>query len=216
MRRRRVGLASMVVVGVACVVAVVAMPADDPAPADATTVNVQRDADAVVIEIVELDDPQRVVGDLRASGVDVRTLERPTGPSRVGHLVSLAVSSGEPQPSGRAFAVRVREGDVVEVGIGIVADEGASYDVGTDAFLPGEPLHCLSWPGQSTVELAEVTRGRLKVRAVDDELGPVEQLPADKVVVRATAIAADRVVVTVDDGAPTAAPSGCTTMAFGS
>jgi hypothetical protein len=214
-RRVRLMIGATAVAGVLVAVAATALTVGDDPPAGASTISVTRESDAIVVAVLEQGDPEGVQRDLRAAGVSVTTLDRRTGPSRIGTIVSMSLAEGSMVSTDGALSVRVVEGASVQLGVGVPAEPGTFYDAGTDALAVGEPLRCVSWVGQSTGELARAAV-HVALQVIDREKGPVETLPLDKVVVNATAIASDRVLVTVDDGEPTAAPPDCVSATPGS
>jgi hypothetical protein len=215
-RRRAIVSAGAGFVAVAAVVAIVVgvvVGSDDDTPAAASeAVRATRSDVSTLVEILEPDKPDEVLANLRAIGISAERVERPTGPSKVGTVVSVAVE-GESRPSGNTnslLSVYVDSRAKVSVGVGVPTPEGGLYDIATDAFAPGEPLHCLSWPGQTTDDLAAVvTRASVNVRAIDAQSGPLEELPSGRIVSAATAVAADRVIVMVDDGPSAGPPPEC-------
>lgn len=211
-RNRTIGMAAalvLLVAGAGAVVAGAVIGSDDHA-AEATTVDVSRTPTGTHVTIIDPSRPDDVVADLRSAGVGVDRIERATGPSKVGMVVSLVVVDGDNQLDGKALEVELDSVARVQVGVGVAADEGADYDIGTDAFAEGEPLWCRSWPGQPTDQLADVIASRvLAVKVVDRRDGPLDALPRNKVVVSATALASDRVLITVDQGESAPAPAEC-------
>jgi hypothetical protein len=221
-RRRAIvsaGAGVVVVAGiVALLVGVLVDPDDDSASAD-QAIRATRAEESVYLEILSFDHPEDVLADLRAAGIDASSQEHATGPSRVGKIVALAVDGESDQPvnaQGAEFAAYLLPTAKVVVGIGVPAPAGGLYDMPTDAFEVGEPLRCRSWPGQSTADLAIVAdEADLNLRVVDPETGPLESLPPDRVVTAATAIAADRVIVSVAAGEVAGPPVYCATAALG-
>jgi hypothetical protein len=213
-RRRRaivVGGAGVVAVAgvIALVVGLLVAPDERPAAADGT-VEVVREEHTTLVRIVDPAKPDEVVADLRAIGLDVERVERPTGPSLVGAVVSLVVEDSTPTDGTEFLSAYVAPGSHVEVGVGVPANEGEAYAVGTDAFAAGEPLDCLGWPGQTGAELAVVAeRAGISLQVIDEEQGPVEHIPTDRVVLRGTAISVDRVLVSVGPGPVRPRPASC-------
>jgi hypothetical protein len=220
-RRRRAvvgaGAGAVALAGViALLVGLLVSPSEDPASAEGT-VRVVREDQSTLVEIVDIDRPDEVVADLRAIGLEVSRTDRRTGPSRVGKVVSFVVDTSRPTTNIDAFfSAYVEAGTHVEVGVGVDTPRGEGYDIGTDAFADGETLHCLSWPGQPTAELASVARANnVDLLVVDRETGPVDGLPAGGVVISATALSIDRVQVLVGEGAVAGPPVGCGTPSTG-
>lgn len=211
-RNRALGIAAAAVVlaaGLAAVVAGVLIGSDEQA-AEASTVDVVKTPTGTTVTVIDPTRPDEVIDELRSAGVTVDRVERATGPSKVGTIVSLVVLDDANRMVGNALEVQLDGRARVQVGIGVLAPEGGDYDVGTDAFAMGEPLWCLSWPGQPTRQLAALVRSQaLAVKVVDNQVGPIDALPLDKVVISATALAEKRVLVTVDDGAPAEVPAVC-------
>jgi hypothetical protein len=214
-RRRAVvkaGAAFVVVAGVVVVlVGLFVAPSEDTATADGT-VQVTRVEERTLVEIVMPDRPDEVIADLRAAGLTAEQVDRTTGPSRVGQVVSVVVD-GDSMPSDKpsGLSVYVDGRARITVGVGVAAADGDDYyDVSTNAFDEGEPLYCRSWPGQSTDELAKVVRSDgLAVRVIDDTAGPSAELPPGRVVLSATALSPLAVQVLTGDGAVAPAPAGC-------
>lgn len=211
-RNRTVGLVAAVLVLLAGLAAVIAgaVIGSDEDTAEATTVDVDKTPTGTKVTIIDPTRPDEVIAELRSAGVTVERIERKTGPSKVGTVVSLVVPDDANQLVGNALEVQLDGAARVQVGVGVATPEGGDYEIGTDAFANGEPLWCKSWPGQPTEEFADVVRSDdVAVKVVDAQSGPIDDLPSGKVVVSATAIAANRVLVTVDDRTPAAAPAGC-------
>lgn len=211
-RSRVLGIAAATVVLVAglAVVVVGAVIGSDNDVAEASTIDVVKTPTGTKVTIIDPTRPDEVIAELRSVGVTVQRIDRATGPSKVGRVVSLVVADDAEGLTGNALEVHVDGRARVQVGVGVAAPAGGDYDIGTDAFAEGEPLWCLSWPGQPTQQLADLLRSHpLAVKVVDDQAGPIDELPRDKVVVSATALAANRVFVTIDDGVPADAPPAC-------
>jgi hypothetical protein len=202
-----VGLAGLV----ALLVGLLVSPSEQPASAEGT-VRVTRNEAETLVEIVDIDRPDEVVADLRAVGLDVARAEQTTGPSRVGTVVGFSVEGDTRQtPDTDAFYSAYVIGRAgVTITVGVETPAGAAYDAATDALAEGEALHCLSWLGQSTAELAAVAQANdIDLLVIDAEDGPVDELPAGAVVVGATALSIDRVQVRVGDGPAADRPVGC-------
>jgi hypothetical protein len=88
---------------------------------------------------------------LTAAGIPLSIDLVPTGPSRVGRVVSL-IGSGS-QGSG-PLSVSIPLGAHVTLEVGRVAATGEGYTAGTYAFLAGEPLACLGGKGADASALA--------------------------------------------------------------
>jgi hypothetical protein len=214
----RRAVAVFAVTGIVCgLIAVVigALVGPDSEPRDTSAVTVKRTQDSVVIDVVDSSHPDKVIADLRSVGVTVKRVERTTGPSKVGTVVSL-MPEGVPATSTKdhELVVPLHVPTLVLVGVGVPAQRGMLYDVGTDAFALGEPFWCRSWQGQDSSSLAsEIADDEVSVEVIDHAVGPVDDVPSGKVVLSATAVAADRVIVTIGDpGANTstsAPPAAC-------
>jgi hypothetical protein len=216
-RRRRAivsaGAGFVVVAGLVALVVGLLVGSGDDTPATASdAVRATRSDATTLVEILEPDKPDDVLADLRAIGISAQRMDRPTGPSKVGKVVSVAVD-GDSTPTQNLdsfFSVYVDSQAKVTIGVGVPTPDGGLYDIATDAFAEGEPLHCLGWTGQATDDLATVVaREGIDVRVIDSESGPLEELPPGRVVAAATAVAANRVIVMVDDGTPAGPPPEC-------
>jgi hypothetical protein len=215
-RRRRavakVGAGLVVIAGIVVVlVGILIAPGQEPASAD-DSVRVTREPQATLVEILAPDRPEDVVRDLRAAGLTADRVDRATGPSRVGMVISVVIDPGmTPTENTNGLISAYVSGDArLEIGVGVATPKGEAYDVGTDALAPGEPLDCRSWPGQSADQLAETARSLgVSVSFIDEAIGPVQEPPPRRIVRSATAIAADRVVVMIGTGPVTPMPVAC-------
>jgi hypothetical protein len=219
-RHRRRALVSagagvVVVAGVVALLVGVLVDPDEDAASAGQSVRATRGGDSTYVEILTPDRPDDVLTNLRAVGVEASSVDRPTGPSKVGTVVSVAIegeSTAAATPPGGLLAMYVDRAAEVVIGVGVPTPVGGLYDVATDAFAVGEPLQCRSWPGQSTADLAAVvarSEPDLDLRVIDEQTGPLEDLPIDRIVVAATAIAADRVIVMIGTGPAAGAPYDC-------
>jgi hypothetical protein len=205
----------VVVAGIVALLVGVLVDPDDDAASAGQAVRATRSEAMTYVEILSPDRPDDVLADLRSVGVDARSEDRATGPSRVGKVVSIVVEGASGQaakPPGGMFAAYVEPTAKVIIGVGVATPAGGLYDVPTDAFEAEEPLRCLSWPGQATADLSAVVADTdLDLRVIDDDTGPLETVPPGRVVVAATAVAADRVIVYIAPGPVAAAPPYCET-----
>jgi hypothetical protein len=119
---------------------------------------------------VELTDstasPQEVLAALRDHGIAAVVEAVPTGPSGVGRFVRVAFEeqAGSDlrvtylEPSGSAylgFRVPADWPGQMTISLGRAARGGEAYDGPTDAFLPGEPLHCSGVRGATVAAAAD-------------------------------------------------------------
>jgi hypothetical protein len=202
-----------------------------PAPAQAD-VRVEVEGGRVIITLVELEHrPERIQAVAQGAGLDVTVSAVPVGPSLVGRFVRSTGNGALPPelhvlgtgPTTFAgFSLPEDWRGSLHLSVGRPADDGEAYVAYSDAFAEGEPLHCAGVLGAPATEALALVE-QLPLHA-DWELGSVDPVtrvrPADLregiadglVVVRADAVAADRVVLRLAppaDAVTPAPPSRC-------
>jgi hypothetical protein len=222
-RARRIGLG--VIAAVAALLTALALTTAHPATAD---VEVRTRGSRVEVVLTGDDpDPAALVRAVRKAGFAAALVEVPTGPSRVGRYLGYSgdddiedldptaldgsARSGFSVPKGWAGHLVVHEGRL--------ARTGEPYGASTDAFAPGEPLHCSGLRGATVASLAHrLTDLHVRVQTLGAGSGPQLAL-ADAVasdfaswrVTGALTVSADEVVLRAER-APTVAPGrepGC-------
>ena len=217
-RRRRYTVRGAIVAAVAAVAGVLAITLPgNPAAAD---VRVTVENDQLEVRLTDsTSTPREVLEALHDHGITATTVGSvPTGPSSVGRIVRVVFeeAAGSPAhvtylaPSGSAylgFRVPADWPGEMTISLGRPARPGEAYDGPTDAFLPGEALHCAGLRGRTLAEAADAV-GDLTVRVaihagpdLGRQLTLSEALAADYGgwhVNRAFAVSATAVVLEVD------------------
>lgn len=170
--------------------------------ADASTIAVRVEGHYLFIRIVRPSaDPNEVVHDLAGADLRSRLVEAPTGPSRVGQLISLSALGNGVTSSGR-LDVRVPIGwpGIIEVSQGVPANPGQTYTAVTNAFEDDEPLGCLSSLGATVAQVKRVAKSRsvtVEWRSyIDDRV--IEPPSSHSRVESAVATSDDSVIARVD------------------
>jgi hypothetical protein len=196
----RVAAAAAVVVAVLAGVAVIARGGTDRATAD---VHISEAAGVVSVELQRGHEPaDDVAAKLREVGLTVQSTPVGTGPSQVGTVVGLFGTGSQARPgSGDTLTLDANRGDTITLLVGEATT--GDYAAFTDATAPGEPLHCLAWPGRAATALAAELPANLAVtyQLIDGRLVAAGDLTG-YVVTAASALSATNVRVTVDEGTP--------------
>lgn len=170
-RRRRGRIAGAVTAAAAAAAGSVALLWPSPAAAD---VEVRFRGDDVVVSIVDLQtDPDEVRDAMEDAGLAAEVVGAPTGPSAVGRFAGVSLTAPGPVPvttSGSdgvtfdGFVVPRDYPGTILITVGVPAEPGQMYDVGTDALAPGEPLACRAVVGRTVADLPPLSG--LEVRVI--------------------------------------------------
>lgn len=208
--RRRFAVTALAAAAV-IVVAVFAasLMGDGSDPAVAEVVRVEPQGEQLSVSIDGGAPATEAIAELRAAGFDVTEAESETGPSRVGRIVML--ESTEILPEGDAeqgfrFTGPVTSPLTIHVG---VASTSGVYAQPTNALLPGEPLHCIGWPGQPAAELtARAAELGITARLAGTTPEPIDPQALDGLVVHsALALGPEDVFVQVTADEPRPQPA---------
>lgn len=148
-----------------------------------------------------------LIAELRSAGISVETDERPVGPSRVGHTLSTAftgLSNGD--------TITIPAGAPVTIEVGVATPPGVEYATPSNAFDPGEPLHCLGHVGSDAAALAARIPVGVDVewfRGLSDTTQITDLELTGTIVALASSTRADTVRVNVVDGTGPLDPPSC-------
>lgn len=193
----------------ATVAAVVAVLSLGGSPATADVIVTVRDG-TIRVTLTDLQaSPREVASALADAGLDASVEARPVGPSNVGAFADVGFTGPVPVTIGhqdvrgntfRTFTLPEGWKGHLAVGLGRPAQPGEIWALASDAFAPGEALHCSGVRGRSLAESTEPLTG-IAVRAVTPtnptpvpvaDLSPAER---DLLIVSAEAFSLDDVVV---------------------
>jgi len=168
----------------------------------AADVTVQRQGSTVTVSIDEDVTTSEIEKALERAGVTVKVNATPTGPSRVNRFVGIVGPSSAKLVGGDgtvSLTATFVAGSAVQLNLGVPAD-GRPYDATTVATDPGEPLEGATLVGKQLDEVRSDLEQRAERRHVTiaylTPAGPVDTPPSGTIR-SAQAVAADRVVITV-------------------
>jgi hypothetical protein len=168
----------------AMAVAIVAMVGGADRAAAGVLVEVRDGAVQVLVEDLEAR-PDDIELAVRRAGIDLDVVTVPVGPSRVGRFVRVHATAPLPpdvsvtvgdRETFVGFAVPAGYDDSIKLALGRTALPDEPYAGFSDAFAPGEPLHCRSVlrasPGDAMAALT-ITGLRVRWLAVGREAVPI-------------------------------------------
>ena len=106
-------------------------------------------------------DPDRLVAELAAVGVDASVEQIPASPSRVGKWSSVEFSEGEGVEiidDDEVLRVQEGTGQRIRIRVGRPAAPGEEYATSAGAFQPGEALHCTGVHEMTPAQAARAIR----------------------------------------------------------